>query len=318
MKRCVVLSLLVALGATVHAETNPVPPSADDVDWSRHVVEAYQEYQRQQAQTFQALQQTREAVVQASRNAQQATEQTEARLKLLEDTLAAQTDRDRALVNLQAAHQQSLVLVATVAGVAFFSLLLFALYLMRVLNRRAELLTGGAPLAGPLRPALGTGDTALLPVNPAEQATARFLQAIERLEKRLADMETLPAAGDNGHAVSAGFAGDDSGKQLAVLLGKGQTLLNLGKPAEALECFDAAIKLEDHNPELHVKRGTALEKLERLDEAIASFDRAIDLDESLTMAYLCKGGVYNRLERYSDALKCYEQALQSQEKPQPV
>ncbi len=311
-----VISLLVGWCLAAHAETNTVEATSDDVDWSRHIVEAYKGYQLQQEQTFKMLQQAREEVAVANLNAQKAAQETESRLKLIEESLAAQRERDHTLDNLQEAHRQSLLILTAVAGIAFFCLLLFGLYLMRVLNRRTELLAGAAammPARRPL-PALATGELQLSPLNPAEQSTARFLAALERLERRLEDMETVPHTGGNGQATGPADA-DDSNKHLAVLLGKGQTLLNLGKPAEALACFDDALKLDGGHAEAHVKRGTALEKLERLDDAIESFDRAIQLDDSLTMAYLCKGGVFNRLERYSDALKCYEQALRSQEKP---
>ena len=49
------------------------------------------------------------------------------------------------------------------------------------------------------------------------------------------------------------------------------------------------------------------------DEALECFDAAIGLDESNASAYLAKGGVLNRLERYTEALACYEAALRVQE-----
>ncbi len=320
-----VIALSVTLGFTARAQTNAVTNgtnSADDVDWARHVVEAYKDDQQQQQQTFKALQQTRADVAAANAVAQKSLQETDARLKLIEESVAAQQARDHTLENLQQSHQQSLIILTGVAAVAFFSLLLFALYLLRVLNRRSELFANAAAIvhAGGTLPALPTGDAQLMTLNPAEQATARFLAAIERLEKRLEEMDVHVRTGDNGHttefshSVTVANGSSDAARRLAVLLGKGQTLLNLGKPEEALACFDEAIAQSPDHADTHVKRGTALEKLERLDEAIESYDRAIQLDDSLTMAYLCKGGVFNRLERYSDALKCYEQALQSQEK----
>jgi tetratricopeptide (TPR) repeat protein len=103
--------------------------------------------------------------------------------------------------------------------------------------------------------------------------------------------------------------------KLALLLGKGQALLNLQQADTALACFDEVIALDSTNPEAFVKKGMALERLGKLDEAIDCYDRAIALDDSMTMAYLSKGGVFNRLERYGEALQCYEQALRAQQKP---
>ena len=103
--------------------------------------------------------------------------------------------------------------------------------------------------------------------------------------------------------------------RIALLLGKGQALLNLQQADNALACFDEVITLDPTNAEAFVRKGIALERLGRLDEAIDSYDRAIALDDSMTMAYLSKGGVFNRLERYGEALQCYEQALRVQKKP---
>jgi tetratricopeptide (TPR) repeat protein len=181
-----------------------------------------------------------------------------------------------------------------------------------------------------------------------EQSTARFLNTIDRLEKRINDLEggVEPAAkaGESvpmesvvpapeaaeapaGATEPKGLAemeasmthvkGEQAEREakLALLLGKGQALLNLQQADTALACFDEVIALDSTNPEAFVKKGMALERLGKLDEAIDCYDRAIALDDSMTMAYLSKGGVFNRLERYGEALQCYEQALRAQQKP---
>ena len=102
--------------------------------------------------------------------------------------------------------------------------------------------------------------------------------------------------------------------QLATLLGKGQTLLNLDQPEQALERFEEAIALEPQSIEAWIKKGTALEKLQRIDEAIAAYDQAIAVDNSTATAYLFKAGVYNRQKKYAEALQCYEKALSAQQK----
>lgn len=96
---------------------------------------------------------------------------------------------------------------------------------------------------------------------------------------------------------------------------KGQTLLNQGNAAEALTCFNTALKASPSHPaDVLVKRGLALEKLEKLETAIESYDQAIAADASLTLAYLYKGAVCNRLQRYREALDCYEKALRCEQK----
>ena len=97
------------------------------------------------------------------------------------------------------------------------------------------------------------------------------------------------------------------------ILGKGEALLQLGQPGEALIAFEETLRLDPYLVEAWVKKGSALERLERMEDALACYDRAIELDKSFTLAYLYKGGVCNRLERFDEALACYEQALRSHE-----
>jgi tetratricopeptide (TPR) repeat protein len=121
---------------------------------------------------------------------------------------------------------------------------------------------------------------------------------------------------------SASFAGSAGGdedgdpvtRQIDLLLGKGETLLGLQKPENALACFEEAIALDRNRPEAHVKKATALERLGRIEEALLSYDTAIDLDDTITAAYLGKGSAYNSLERYGEALDCYERALRTHQR----
>ncbi len=189
-------------------------------------------------------------------------------------------------------------------------------------------LTGGTSPA-----ALGMGENALLASQGLERSTAQFLSAIDRLEARIRDMEAETTAGrlhrslaegsdalilTNGsgtaHPGEPGKPNAEANGKSSLLLSKGQTLLKLDKPEDALACFDEALTAHPDDAEVLLAKGTALERLQRLNEAIECYDRAIASDGSMTMAYLHKGGVFNRMERYGEALECYEQALRSQEK----
>jgi tetratricopeptide (TPR) repeat protein len=159
-----------------------------------------------------------------------------------------------------------------------------------------------------------------------ELSNARLFGVVERLEKRILELEQTariplgdaasPAVpGANGTPPASdgpGAAARD--RQVASLLVEGQSLLGANEPEKALERFNQALALHSKHAETLVKKGGALEKLNRLDEAIACYDRAIEADGLMTIAYLHKGGLFNRLARYDEALLCYEQALQTQEK----
>jgi tetratricopeptide (TPR) repeat protein len=158
-------------------------------------------------------------------------------------------------------------------------------------------------------------------VNPNPE----LLETIHRLEKRVRELEhSSPpplANGDsasdphhsNGHDSNGSSVPVPAEKNVHLLLGKGQSLLNMDKAGEALACFDEALALEPNNADALVKKGTALERLRKLNEAIECYDHAIAADSSMTIAYLYKGGLFNRMERFTEALECYEMALRTQE-----
>lgn len=338
---------VASAAGTNSAPADKAQSSEGDAFWAQHVVESYQQLQEQQQSMVREIEKARQdAEAVAKRN----NEEMDARLSRIEQSVSA--ERDHEIEAMQNAHRFTLLMVSTFAGVGFFGMLFFAVFMMRVMNRRTETMIASftAQALGPgfTPAAIGTGDAQVVTVNRVEQSTARFLNTIERLEKRINDLEGTaePALGLDGstskptiqpkpdiaearvdatepkpateqeaavtHAKNEKTERD---ARISLLLGKGQALLNLQQSDTALTCFDEVIALDSTNAEAFVKKGMALERVGKLDEAIDCYDRAIALDDSMTMAYLSKGGVFNRLERYGEALQCYEQALRAQQKP---
>jgi tetratricopeptide (TPR) repeat protein len=323
---CLLVLCLHAPNGSSQTASSSSGPEQPEVSWSQHVIQSYEQLQQQQLETLRAVEQARQD---ADAAAKRSAEALEARLNRIEQAVTAQ--REHELETMQNAHRFTLIVVGVFAGVGFIGMLIFALLLLRTMQRRAEaapIQPTGIPLgqAYAAAGALGTGEAQLAQLNPAEQSSARFLNAVERPEKRIVELETTaqPAAAapepqaqpaENAEQSSgADRTGSETAARVALLLGKGQALLNLQQADSALECFDEAIKLDATNAEAFVRKGAALERLGRLDEAIDAYDRAIAADNAMTMAYLCKGGVFNRLERYGEALQCYEQALRAQQK----
>lgn len=340
------VSLSLAATSVSAAGTNTASSEADAA-LMQQVVQSYEQLQEQQQSVLRALDQARQdAEALAKRN----NDAVDARLHRIEDSVNIQ--RDRELEDLQKSHRFTLIIVGVFAGVGFFGMLFFALFLLRTMNRRTEVMFSqftGQPLGSAFaHPALGAGDTQLVSPNRVEQSTSRFVNTIDQLEKRIHELEesadsgpaavelppkkiaetrpadaeeviepseSQPAAEPEPAAVRVKSERAERDARIALLLGKGQALLNLQQADNALACFDEVIALDSTNAEAFVRKGIALERLGRLDEAIDSYDRAIALDDSMTMAYLSKGGVFNRLERYGEALQCYEQALRVQKKP---
>src|SRR2546426_5300863 len=169
------------------AQTNA--PADDGTLWARQILQAYQQLQEQQLATLRAVGPARQDAEAASRRD---TEAIDARMKQLEQVVGAQ--REREIDTIQNSHRFTLIIVGLFAGAGFFGMLVFALLLLRSLNRRAEVAAAHpiGPSFGHPYPAaaLGTGDTQLVSVDPTQSTTARFLSTIERLEKRIGELET--------------------------------------------------------------------------------------------------------------------------------
>lgn len=262
------------------------------------------------------LRTTQRAVEQARDEAQADSKRTAeimaARLNLIEQTLNAQ--RAQELESLRRSTRTMLVVVGVITGLGFLAVLFAGFVQVRAMTRLAEVshqLRAALPaprLAELASAGLATGH------EQVESANANLLGAIDRLQKRLEEMESATAAthtSTNGHKQ---IAAPVANTRVTTILGKGQALLNLDKPEQALEHFEEALAIDPMNVEAWIKKGTALERLQRIDDAIAAYDQAIATDTSTATAYLFKAGVYNRQKKYAEALQCYEKALNAQQK----
>ena len=280
------------------------------------------------------IHETQLAIERASRDSELASIQSAAalsnRLQAVEQT-----------VDMQRAHELEIVRAMMIVAGAFvviglFALLLTAYFHWRAVSRLAEIAAALPAARGlgavPNVSALGLGENPLL----LEQTNNRLLGALERLEKRISEIErgnssgqlANGANGSNGakspHAPEASLEipaaqetllmPADHADQIMALLGKGHSLLETDEPEAALVYFDEALAKNPKHVEALVKKGEALERLRRVDDAIECYNRAIAADNSMTIAFLHKGGLLNRLERFDEAMECYEQALRTQEK----
>ena len=258
------------------------------------------------------------------------------RLTMLEQTFTSQREREMDLI--QNSNRFILFATVTFGALGLLTLLFISWFWFRALNRftQAAAALPAAPRGLESRPAasaLIAGNSSLAGVGSLDSPGPRLLGAIERLEKQVCELESvsrtppLPSgnkmkgeASDDGDGTSADTdsrqdpAQVERQERISLMLGKGQTLLNLEQPQEAIACFDAVVELDPTNSEALVKKGVAMERLKKLEEALECYDRAIAINSSSTLAYLYKGGIFNQLERFSDALQCYEQALRTQQK----
>jgi tetratricopeptide (TPR) repeat protein len=262
----------------------------------------------------------REAEAEAATNTAALT----ARLQALEQTI---TDQRASEVEAARKTQQIALFMAGAFGLIGLGIMLLMVYfqwrvftqLIKITTRQPSALALGSHRALPL---VEAANELAAPARAAvESSNARLLGVVERLEKRILELEQIaraplaePAAPSAATTNGSPADADDREECVANLITEGQSLLVANEPQKALECFDVALQLQPRHAEALVKKGGALEKLGRLDDAIACYDHAIEADGSMTIAYLHKGGLFNRMARYDEALRCYEQALQTQEK----
>ena len=305
---------------------------------SNETLRSYLQLQEQLYATQLALERNRqETEALAAKNA----EAVAARFKAIEEALTskrvteleAMENSMKTLERSMESNNRMLMTVAgTIASVGFIVLLLTAYLQWRSVNRLAEF-TALVQSARTALPPPGAAQSQLLGTGDVAQSGGRLTSALAQLERRILELEhtthtvtevkpaAIAVAADahaGGDSHSNGVAGENGhhtqSDHAAVILAKGQSLLDMDKAAEALDCFEEVLRSEPNHAEALVKKGVALEELRRTDEALQCYDRALAANSDLTIAYLQKGGLFNRLERYEEALQCYEQALHAQEK----
>ena len=334
----VVGSALMLSSATLQAQAQDTPqdlsvpepvtqPVAANVESNAPSEEILRSYLKIQEQLHSALLAIEENKSQADEAARRNVETISARLKLIEQALTAQ--REREAETAEKSHRMVLIIAGVFGGLGLLAMAVTAWFQLRAMNRLAQMTANGAMLGHHPIGSLGSGEVTNISAVPVNNANANLLGAIERLEKRFLEIQSATRASlpthtvthTNGESPVGDFSESSNGAgadRVSLLLGKAQALLNMDHVEEALKCLDEVLETDESNADALVKKGTIFERQKKLEEAVDCYDRAIAADSGMTLAYLCKGGVYNQLERFSEALECYEQALRSQQKPAAV
>ncbi len=92
-----------------------------------------------------------------------------------------------------------------------------------------------------------------------------------------------------------------------VTLGNG--LRELGRPADALACYDTAIELNAADGRAWYNRANALLDLRRAREAAACYEKAIFLQKGSPEAANGLGNAQSTLRRHDDALASFDKAI---------
>lgn len=90
---------------------------------------------------------------------------------------------------------------------------------------------------------------------------------------------------------------------------KGNILLELGRPEEAVAVYEKAIELQSDSAEIYNNKARSLSKLERYEEAVPVFDKAIELDPHFAESYKNKAYSLAKLGRHEEAVQTYDKVI---------
>ena len=90
---------------------------------------------------------------------------------------------------------------------------------------------------------------------------------------------------------------------------KGNSLSQLERHEEAIECYDKAIRIDPEDSDAWYNKGNSLAELKRHEEAIECYNVAIRLNPEDYGAWLNKGNSLAELERHKEAIECYDEAI---------
>lgn len=91
---------------------------------------------------------------------------------------------------------------------------------------------------------------------------------------------------------------------------KGYSLSNLGKPQEAIVCYDRALEINPEDAKTWLNKGIALGTLGKPQEAIACYDRALEIDPKYVNAWYNKALAEDKLGQKQDAVFSYKRFIE--------
>lgn len=88
------------------------------------------------------------------------------------------------------------------------------------------------------------------------------------------------------------------------------SFIDTARAIQAVDAYDAAIKLDEEDSALLVNKGVTLGLLGQIDDALACYRQALHVDPSQKYAYYFMGLAQRKLGDLDQALKCFDRALE--------
>lgn len=82
--------------------------------------------------------------------------------------------------------------------------------------------------------------------------------------------------------------------------------------SRSIDLFSKALKIEPHNSDAHLLRGTVYVEIGELDQALKDYDKSSEYNPENIGLFFDKGGVLFDLGEYDNAILCYEKFLEKE------
>ncbi|HWQ18896.1 MAG TPA: tetratricopeptide repeat protein [Methanotrichaceae archaeon] len=110
--------------------------------------------------------------------------------------------------------------------------------------------------------------------------------------------------------IFAALSAQGSGqKDAGQWLEEGLALADSSNYADAIECYDQALKLDPDLAQARSSKGDAQYLQGGYDQSLKSYDKALEIDDSLAAAWQGKGGTLAAKGDHENAIKCYDMAM---------
>ncbi len=104
--------------------------------------------------------------------------------------------------------------------------------------------------------------------------------------------------------------GRNEQKNAEVWNNEGVALYKLGKPEEAITCYDKALEIDTSCAQAWHNKGLAIRELGKPEEAITYYNKALEINPGYADALNNKGDALVDLQRIEEAITSYEESLQ--------
>lgn len=339
IRMALILNILLAFQTIPALAANSAPSVAPtgrtEETNSTDMMRAYLQLQEQVHATQLAIERNRQQAEEMAGKSQQAMD---GRLKAIEESLAAQ--RNGELQAVQSSNHLMLLLAGMFAAIALLAMFVMAVFQWRTVNRLAEISASAAAggfAFGAGRPlaALGAGESHSVTISTpdssgAQPSSAGLLNAVERLEKRINELEhTAHPPLEEPKPEQANPSGSEAGAETRKEPfsdepkhnhpGNGagpETLassVSANGPSESEAEHGSVKESEPTTDEGRITgllgKGQSLLNVDKAEEALACFDEVLTLDARNAEALVKKGTALERLRKLEEAIECYNRAI---------